>query len=290
MKYTFYPGCASEGTAVSYHHSALEVAKLLGLEMKEIEDWNCCGSTVTSSVIGQFAADVLASRNLALAEKTGPEDVVTTCSSCYAILGNVNKKFNSEHFKANANDALSKDSLSYHGGLNVRMLLDVMVSEVGLENIAAKVVKPLKGLKVAGYVGCQTVRALREFDNWENPTFLDNIIDTLGAEPVNFSHKLKCCTGAMALSSPEVTISALYPILKSAHDAGADLIVTPCPLCQMNLDAYQIKVNKVYGTNYNLPVLFFTQLMALAFGLDKKKAALEYCIVSPDKALQSLGA
>ncbi|SHE91070.1 heterodisulfide reductase subunit B [Desulforamulus putei DSM 12395] len=289
MKYTLYPGCASEGTAISYHHSALEVAKVLGLELKEIEDWNCCGATVTSSVIGQFAADVLAARNLALAEKMGQEDVVATCSSCYAILGNVNKKFSDEKFKVNANDALSKDGLSYDGKLKVRMLLDVMVSEVGLDTIASKVVKPLKGLKVAGYVGCQTVRALREFDNWENPTFLDEIIAALGAEPVPFSHKLKCCTGAMAISSADITVSALYPILKSAHEAGADLIVTPCPLCQMNLDAFQVKVNKGYGTNYNLPVLFFTQLMAVAYGLDSKKAGLDYCIVSPNNALKQFG-
>lgn len=290
MKYTYYPGCASEGTAVSYHHSALEVAKILGVEMKEIEDWNCCGSTVMSSVTGQFTADVLAARNLALAAKAGTDDVITSCSSCYAILGNVNKKFADEKFKANANDALSKDGLSYEGQLRVRMLLDVMVSDVGLEKIAEKVVKPLKGLKVAGYVGCQTVRALREFDNCENPTFLDNIIQSVGATPVNFSHKLKCCTGIMAMTSPEVTISALYPILKSAYEAGADLIVTPCPLCQMNLDAFQVKVNKAYGTNYNLPILFFTQLMALAYGLDRKKAALDYCIVSPNNALQKFGA
>ncbi|WP_003539980.1 CoB--CoM heterodisulfide reductase iron-sulfur subunit B family protein [Desulfotomaculum nigrificans] len=287
MKITLYPGCASEGTAISYTQSALEVAKKLGLEVKEIEDWNCCGSTVTSSVIGQFAADVLAARNLALAEKMGEQDVVATCSSCYAVLGNVNKKFADDKFKANANDALSKDNLSYSGKLKVRMLLDVMYSDVGLETIKSKVVKPLTGLKVAGYVGCQTVRALREFDNCENPTFLDGIISALGAEPVQFSHKLKCCTGAMALSSPEITISTVYPIIKSAHEAGADVIVTPCPLCQMNLDAYQVKVNKNFNTQYKMPVLFFTQLMALAYGLDRKAAGLDYCIVSPNEALKN---
>lgn len=286
MKYSLYPGCASEGMAVSYHHSTLEVAKVLGLQLEEIEDWNCCGATVTSSVIGQFAADVLASRNLALAEKMGQEDVVATCSSCYTILGCANKKFADEKFKQNANDALSKDNLNYDGSLRVRMLLDVMVSDLGLDAIASKVTKPLKGLKVAGYVGCQTVRSLREFDNPENPTFLDDITRALGAEPVNFSHKLKCCTGAMNMTAPDMTISSLYPILKSAQESGADLIITPCPLCQLNLDAYQIKVNKAYGTQYKMPVLFFTQLMAIAYGLDRKKAGLDYCIVSPNNALK----
>ena len=286
MKYSIYPGCSSEGTAISYHHSTLEVAKVLGLELREIEDWNCCGSTVSSSVIGQFAADVLSARNLALAEKMGTEDVVATCSSCYTNLGCVNKKFANEKFKNAANDAISKDDLSYDGKLKVRNILDVMVTDIGLEQIASKVTKPLTGLKVAGYVGCQTVRALREFDNWEQPTFLDNIVSALGAEPVNFPYKLKCCTGIMNATAPDITASAVYPILKSAQEAGADIIVTPCPLCQMNLDAYQVKVNKNFSTKYNLPVLFFTQLMAIAYGLDRKQAALDYCIVSPNNALK----
>lgn len=281
MEYTYFPGCASEGNAMANHHALLAVAEVLGIELKEIEDWNCCGATVTSSVVGEFTAQVLAARNLALAEKD-QRDVITNCSSCYAILGLANKKFQDPEFKRKANLALAEDGLKYDGTLKVRFALDMLVNDVGAEKIAAKVQKPMKGLKIAGYVGCQSVKALkREYDDPEYPTALDTVIAALGGEPVDFSHKLKCCTGIMAMTAPENTFSAVHPIIESAKKAGADAIVTPCPLCQMNLDAYQGKVNKINQTDYNLPVLFITQLMALAFGLNRKQAGLDYNIVSP---------
>lgn len=285
MKYSYYPGCASEGTALANYHAFLAVAKALGIELKEVEDWNCCGATVTSSVIGEFPAQVLAARNLAIAEKQRL-DVVTTCSSCYAILGLANQKFADQEFKEKANAALKEDGLQYSGNIKVRFVLDVLVNDVGPEKIAAAVKKPLKGLKVAGYTGCQSVKALRgDYDDPEYPTALNKIIAALGAEPVEFENSNKCCTGALALTAPEITIKAVHPIIEGAAKAGADLIVTPCPLCQMNLDAYQARANKEHQTNYGLPVLFITQLMAVAFGLDSKATGLNYCIVSPDKKL-----
>ncbi|MBM7856136.1 heterodisulfide reductase subunit B [Desulfohalotomaculum tongense] len=289
MKYNYFPGCASEGTALANYHAFLAVAKKLGIELNEIEDWNCCGATVTSSVIGEFPAQVLAARNLALAEKQQRDtDIVTTCSSCYAILGLTNNKFADEEFKKKANEALKEDELEYTGNLNVRFLLDVLVNDIGVEKIEAAAEKPLKGLKVAGYVGCQSVKALRgHYDDPEYPESLDKIIRALGAEAVEFENSNKCCTGALALTAPEITVSAVHPIIDGAAKAGADLIVTPCPLCQMNLDAYQAKANKQFQTNNNLPVLFITQLMALAFGLSRKEAGLDYCIVSPYQKLSN---
>ncbi|MTI81436.1 MAG: disulfide reductase [Firmicutes bacterium] len=289
MKYNYYPGCASEGTALANYHAFLAVADKLGIELNEIEDWNCCGATVTSSVVGEFPAQVLAARNLALAEKQLPDhDIVTTCSSCYAILGLANKKFTEEEFNQNANEALKEDELQYSGSLNVRFLLDILANDVGPEKIKATVQKPLEGLKVAGYVGCQSVKALRnDYDDPEYPQAMDNVIRALGGEPVEFENSNKCCTGALALSAPDITLSAVHPIIDGAAKANADIIVTPCPLCQMNLDAYQAKANKKYQTNNTLPVLFITQLMALAFGLDKKTAGLDYCIVSPYNKLSN---
>ncbi|WP_031513376.1 CoB--CoM heterodisulfide reductase iron-sulfur subunit B family protein [Desulfofalx alkaliphila] len=285
MKYSFYPGCASEGNAIAYYKTTKAVAEKLGIELKEIEDWNCCGATVTSSVIGEFAAQVLAARNLALAEKQ-QLDVLATCSSCYAILGLANKKFADSKYKEKANIALKEDGLQYDGSLRVRFILDVLVNDVGVDKIAAAVKKPLNGLKVAGYVGCQSVKALRgEYDDPEYPTALDNIITALGGQPVAFENSNKCCTGSLALTAPEITITAVHPILDGAAKAGADIVVTPCPLCQMNLDAYQARANKQFQANYTLPVLFLSQLMALAMGMDKKQACLEYCIVSPYQKL-----
>lgn len=289
MKYSYYPGCASEGTAVSYHNATLAVAKVLGMELKEIEDWNCCGATVTSSVIGEFPAQVLAARNLALAEKQ-QMDVMASCSSCYAILGLANKKFADPKYKEKANIALKEDNLEYNGSLRVRFILDILANDVGVEKISAAVKKPLNGLKVAGYVGCQSVKALRgDYDDPEYPTALNNIITALGGVPVEFENSNKCCTGALALTAPDITISAVHPIIGGAAKAGADIIVTPCPLCQMNLDAYQAKANKQFQSNYQLPVLFVSQLMALAMGLSKKEAGLEYCIVDPFKKLANWG-
>ncbi len=285
MKYSYYPGCASEGTALANYHAFLAVAKALGIELKEIDDWNCCGATVMSSAIGEFPAQVLAARNLALAEKQ-QLDVVTTCSSCYAILGLTNQKFRDEKFKEKANIALKEDGLQYNGSLKVRFVLDILANDVGPERIAAAVKKPLKGLKVAAFTGCQSVRALpREYDDPEYPTAMAKIISALGATPVDFENSEKCCTGSMALTAPEIATKAVHPIIEGAAKAGADIIATPCPLCQMNLDAYQARANKEFKTNHHMPVLFITQLLALAFGLDKKDVGLNYCIVSPQKKL-----
>jgi len=285
MKYSYYPGCASEGNAIADHHALMAVTKELGIEFEEIEDWNCCGATVTSGAIGKFPAEVLAARNLALAEKK-QQDVVASCSSCYAVLGMTNQKFQDEDYKAKANIALKEGGLEYNGTLRVRMVLDVLVNDVGVEKIKSTVKKPLNGLKVACYIGCQSVKAIpNDYDDPEYPDSLERIVTALGAESVDFDWKMKCCTAAMALTDPDVTASTIGKIIESAKEAGTDIMVTPCPLCQMNLDAYQDRANKLLNKNLDVPVLFITQLMAVAFGLDSSKIGLSYCIVPPHKKL-----
>lgn len=283
MKYSYYPGCASEGNALANYYAFLAIAKVLGIEFDEIDDWNCCGATVVSGVIGGFPAQVLAARNMALAKN----DVITTCSSCYTTLGLANKQFSDEGFKAKANIALQEDNLQYDGNLRVRFILDILINDVGIDKITAAVKKPLKDLKVAGYVGCQSVRALpRDYDDPEHPTAMNKIIAALGAEPVEFENSSKCCTGSLALSGPDITMTAVHPIIEGAANAGADIIVTPCPLCQMNLDVYQGKSNKKFGTNHKIPVLFITQLIALAFGLEND-LGLKYNVVDAKQKLAS---
>lgn len=281
MKYSYYPGCASEGNALANHYAFLAIAKVLNMEIEEIEDWNCCGATVVSSVVGDFPAQVLAARNLALAKN----DLITNCSSCYTTLGLTNKKFDDVKYKEKANIALKEDDLSYGGNLRVRFLLDVLVNDVGVEKIAQAVKNPLKGLKIASYEGCQSLKSLpKEYDDPEYPTAMKKIIKAIGAEPVEYASRSKCCTGSLALSGPEITMSAVHPIIEDAVKAGADIIVTPCPLCQMNLDVYQAKANKMFGTNNVIPILFTTQLLALAFGLNEH-LGLNYCVVPPHKKL-----
>ncbi|MCL6638339.1 MAG: CoB--CoM heterodisulfide reductase iron-sulfur subunit B family protein [Firmicutes bacterium] len=288
MRYSFYPGCSMEGPAVPYLKSIEAVAEALGMELKEIEDWNCCGATMASGVVGDYTQQVVTARNLALAEKEGL-DIVVGCSSCYMNLANTNKRFKEDgHFKKMANEALAAGGLTYKGTLRVRQILDVMVNDVGLDKIRARVKRPLTGLKVAGYVGCQTVRSIPwEYDDPENPVFLDRIIEALGATPVPFPMKARCCGSSQASVAPEIVVSYGKKILDSAKAGGADLIVTPCPMCQLNLDAYQSQIDKTYSTKYSMPILFFTQLMAVAFNLPAPAVGMNYLIVPAGKALSA---
>lgn len=291
MRYSFYPGCSMEGAGIPYLKSIEAVSEALGMEIEEIQDWNCCGATMASGVVGDYTQQVITARNLALVEPKGL-DILVGCSSCYMNLANTNKRFKEDkHFKEMANEALAAGGLKYNGTLRVRQILDVMVNDVGLDKIRARVKRPLTGLKVAGYVGCQTVRSIPwEFDDPENPVFLDKIIDALGATPVPFPMKARCCGSSQASVAPEIVVSYSKNILDSAVAGGAHLIVTPCPMCQLNLDAYQAQLNKAYNTNFSMPVLFFTQLMSLAFDLPPEAAGLKHNIVPPFHALSRYGA
>ena len=286
MRYSFYPGCSMEGPAKPYLKSIEAVGEALGMEIEEIQDWNCCGATIASGVVGDYTQQVIAARNLALAEAKG-NDILVGCSSCYMSLAVTNKRFQKDkHFAQMANEALAAGGLKYNGTIRVRQFLEALINDIGLEKIKARVKKPLAGLKVAGYVGCQTVRALPwEFDDPENPVFLDKLIEALGATAVPFPMKARCCGSSQAVTAPEVVLSYGKNILNSASDGGAQLIVTPCPMCQLNLEAYQGQVNKTYQTNFNLPVLFFTQLMSIAFDLGSPAAGLNFMIVPAAKAL-----
>ena len=286
MRYSFYPGCSMEGAAKPYLKSIEAVGEALDMQIEEIQDWNCCGATIASGVVGDYTQQVIAARNLALAEAKG-NDILVGCSSCYLSLATTNKRFKEDkHFAQMANEALAAGGLKYNGTIRVRQFLEALINDIGLEKIKARVKKPLAGLKVAGYVGCQTVRALPwEFDDPENPVFLDKLIEALGATAVPFPMKARCCGSSQAVAAPEVVLSYGKNILNSASTGGAQLIVTPCPMCQLNLEAYQGQVNKTYQTNFNLPVLFFTQLMSIAFDLGSSAAGLNFLIVPAEKAL-----
>ena len=290
MKYSFYPGCSMEATAVPCLKSFEAVAHALGMELKEIPDWNCCGATVASGVIGDYPAQVMSSRNLALAEPQG-SDIIVPCSSCYMNLAITNRKFKEDgHFRKLANEALASVGLKYGGSLNIRQIIDVMVNDVGLDTIKSKVKKPLTGLRVAGYVGCQTPRVFPwEFDDPEQPVFFDKIIEALGATPVKFPVKARCCGSSHSVAQPEITADSCYNIITSALDDQAHLIAAVCPMCQLNLDAYQRLVKERHKLNTSMPVLFVTQLMAIAFDLPPDAWALKHNIVSPFTALAKFG-
>jgi heterodisulfide reductase subunit B len=281
--YSYYPGCSAEATAIPLGISVPPVAKALDIDLAELEDWNCCGSTPYGST-NKLEAGAMAARNLALAEKTGL-DLVTPCSNCYVVLASLNENLKElPPFREKVNKALGAADLTYGGGVKVRHLAEVLYTDITPEGISSKVTKPLKGLKVAAYYGCQLVRP-NGFDDPESPHSLDELVASLGADAVPWEMKARCCGSSLVMSEPDVALGLINKLLKNAQAHGAQCLVTPCPLCQINLDAYQSQVNSKFKTSYNLPVLFVTQLIGVALGIPAKELALDKNIVSPMRVL-----
>lgn len=273
MKYAYFPGCSLKGLGRAYEESLLPVMERLGVELVELDDWNCCGATAYMSV-DERKACILAARNLALAEKTGIHDLVTPCSACYLVL-NKTKHYlkDSPEIRTSVQHALETAGLKYSGEIPVRHPLDILVHDVGLDVIREKVVRPLTGLKVAPYYGCQVVRPYATFDDAWNPTTMDRLLATLGAEVVPYPLKTKCCGGSLTGTLPDTGLRLTYILLKEALRRGADVIATICPLCQFNLDAYHDQLARQWGP-VPVPTVYFTQLMGLAFGLPESQLGL----------------
>jgi len=284
--YTYFPGCScsSEGGAKAYNISMQAVCKVLEVELRELDDWNCCGSTPSSSV-DELGAFCLAARDLALAEKAGL-DMVTPCSACYVIFNRTNTCLKDyPNLRTKVDEALSAGGLKYNGTIRVRHTLDILTTDISPDALKTKVKRPLNGLKVAPYYGCQVVRPGFGFDHPETPESLDRLITNLGGEATPFPLKTQCCGGSLIISEEELALNLTRKLLESAASNGAECIITACPLCQTNLDAYQSRVNKKFKTNYRLPVLFFTQLMGVAFGVDGEALALKKNIVPSEEVL-----
>jgi len=296
-KYTFYPGCSSEGSGMHLDRSTRAIAPKLGIELEELNDWNCCGASVGHLEGGNLGQAALSGRNLAQAQAQGPQDVVTACAACYLNTHHTNEDIREdESFKAEVNEALGAAGKSYDGSLHVRHMCEVLVNDVGMDKIKEQVTNPLTGLKVAGYVGCQTVRPFAgterggNYDEYDDPQFLDDFIEATGAEAVEFKNKTSCCGGAVSVIDPDKTVHLMKRILEEAKAMEADVIATPCPLCQTNVEIYQKNVNDKFGTDFNIPVVFHSQLMAVAFGLDQiKDAALDQNIIKADVVTEKAG-
>lgn len=286
MKYAYYPGCSLHTVNNNYDKSCRAVFNALNCELVELEDWNCCGATIYMS-IKEITALAVAARNLALAERIG-YDIVTPCSSCYTILNKANKylKSNNEVFDK-VNLCLKEAGLSYNGTVRVRHPLDILVNDIGIEIIKLNVKIPLNGLRIANYYGCQIVRPEKGFDDRENPMSMENLFENIGAEDVYFPYKLRCCGGMLMTTYQSSSLNLTKEILECAQENGADCIATTCPLCQMNLEGYQNKINRIYSTTYKIPILFFTQILGVALGIDVGELGLEQNFYKCDK-LESL--
>lgn len=265
MKYSYFPGCSLKGLGRAYEESLLPIMKHLGVELQELPDWNCCGATAYMAV-DEAKACVLAARNLALAEKSG-QQMMAPCAACYLVL-NKTKHYLQDYpkMRARIDLALAEVGLAYTRDTPVRHPLDILLNDVGLEAIKMKVSRPLEGLKVVPYYGCQIVRPYSTFDDQYNPTSMDRLLEALGATVLRYPLKTKCCGGSLTGTVPEAGIRMVYILLNEAKKRGADCIATVCPLCQFNLDAYHAQVAAEYGP-VAMPTVYFTQLMGLAFGL-----------------------
>ncbi len=294
MKYSYYPGCSLEHNAIAYHESAMAVASRLGVQFAEIDDWNCCGATEYISV-HLLPAYALVARNLAMAARqTGTnKEIVAPCSACFLNLSKVDRYMgDSPELAANVNTALAEGNLSYTpGDVRVRHLLDIITRDVGYDAVQEKVTKPLQGLRVAPYYGCVVVRPgfQEQIDDPEYPTSMDKLMTVLGATVVDFPLKAHCCGGHMTQVSQDVALEMIRRLLKNASDYKADVIVTLCPMCQLNLDAYQESVNKHFKTDYEIPILYFTQLVGLSMGLKPEEVGIGKEFIDARPALAKIG-
>ena len=279
MEYLYYPGCSLEAAGKPYDESLRSVFRALGIPLEELRDWNCCGATMYMSVDESISLAISA-RNLALAEQNGCRDLIAPCSACYTVLLKTNRFLrDSPRLKEKVGRLLGQAGLHYNLTVSVRHPLDVLVNDVGIEVIALAAKRSLDGLPFAPYYGCQIVRPERGFDDREFPAAMDRLFERLGGKAIYFPLKTRCCGGMLMTTFTDVALELVRELLQCAAENGASCILTTCPMCQVNLEAYQKRLNKTHGTALRVPVLFFTQLLGLALGCSEKELGMERNLV-----------
>lgn len=281
MNYIYYPGCSLEATALEYNLSTQATMGALGAELTELKDWTCCGASAAEAT-SYLLSMVLAARNLALAEKMDSDaDIMIPCSACYLNLRKVE-----DHVKQDKklldkiNEALKEEGLEYKGGVRVRHLVDVLVNDFDPESIEPLVKNQLTGLRVATYYGCQALRPYVVYDDPEQPRSLEPLLLAVGARVHPWEMGAKCCGAALMTTKKDVALELTGTILKAAQ--GADCIVTICPMCEMNLEAFQESISKTRGEDLRIPVLYLPQLIGLALGLSSEEIKLEMNLAMTD--------
>jgi heterodisulfide reductase subunit B len=282
-----------EKSAIPYLKSLEAIEEKLSMELVELEDWNCCGATEYSAV-SRTASHALVGRNLAIAEEmsNGTNTLMAPCSACYLNLSKTNHYMEEDgDFGERINTALAAGDMKYTpGSVDVRHALDIIYNDIGLDKIKENVEKPLKGLRLAAYYGCMIVRPDLEnkYDNPEYPNVLEELLEALGAEVIDFPMKTHCCSGHMTQISGETAYELIRRLVYGATRYEADMLVTLCPMCQLNIDAYQGEANRFFNTDYEMPILYFTQLIGLAFGISPKELGIGQEFVDPRPALAKL--
>ena len=286
MKYAYFPGCSLESTAWDFDRSTRAVCRALDIELEDIPDWVCCGSTPAHASNAALAV-ALPVLNLQKARLLG-HPVMAACASCYARLRTANYKVRSDPAERQRAEQITGQP--YDGTVAVHHVLDVLVNDFGLERIRAKVRRPLSGLRVACYYGCLLTRPpeIVAFDDPEHPSFMDDLLAAAGAEPVAWPYQTECCGAGLSLTSSNVVSRLGHKLIAMAQQAGARCIAVACPLCQVNLDLRQADARKAHGPLPEMPVLYATQLLGLALGLSADELGLHAATVSAAELVSAL--
>jgi heterodisulfide reductase subunit B len=285
VKYAFFPGCSLESTAWDFDKSTRAICGALAIELVDIPDWVCCGSTPAHASNASLAV-ALPVLNLQKARAAGFSEVLTACASCYARLRTANHKV--AHDPGERERAQRITEKPYDGAVKVRHILDVLVNDLGIREIRKRIRTPLKDLRVASYYGCLLSRPpeIVAFDDAEHPTCMDDLVKAAGAQAVDWPFKTECCGASLSISKTGVVNRLGYRLLSMAHRAGAECLVVACPLCQLNLDFRQPDAKKG-GQGVatpcpipDMPVLYITQLLGLALGLPPNALGLDALTIS----------
>ena len=287
MKYALYTGCVAKGAGRELLVSSQRACEKLGIELVEMTDAACCGAGVISED-NPMVADILNARTFALAEAQGL-DIMNICTTCQGVHRKAQRKLEADpEYLAKVNAELSKDTgREYKGTVKVKHFYEVLIQDVGLDELRKKVVKPLAGLKVGAFYGCYATRPpeVNDLEDPDDPDELERIIEVLGATPVKYDERLKCCGFPIAMMNKDNSLQLSGNAIAGAKAAGVEAMVTPCPLCHLNLDAYQPEIESRMGKKLRLPILHIPQLVALALGVPKDSLRLKSHIVRPTGAL-----
>lgn len=292
LRYAYFPGCVAQGACKELHIATTAISEVLGIELIELKKAGCCGSG-TYKEDSQLLEDTINARNIALAESLNLP-LLTHCSTCQGVIGHVDERLkeakeNNPDYLTQVNGFLEKEHCSpYQGTTEVKHLLWALIGDYGLEALKAKVVKPLTGLKCASFYGCYLLRAQKHlpFDNPFNPQSLEKVFIALGATPVYYDGRIKCCGWPLSSYATSRSFQMAGNNLLDAINEGADCIVTPCPLCHLNLDSRQPEIAKMLNVSLNLPILHLPQLIGLALGIEPTKLGLNHHVVSTSKIAQ----
>lgn len=280
MEIGYFPGCSLHSTAQEFDMSVKAVCDILDVHLKEIPDWNCCGASAAHETSEELGL-ALPYLDLIKAESARFKMVLSPCPSCFSNLSRTHEKLvDDKALRDRLKDVT--DGKVYEGTISNKHVLDFFMDEVGIDTIREKVKKPLEGLKVACYYGCLTRLPGVSMDSIEHPMMMDQIIEALGAEVVDWSHKTECCGASLSITKTDIALRLGREILDAAHRSGAECISVVCPLCQSNLDVRQAGINSMYKTSFSIPVVYLTQLMGVAFGAPASQLGFDKHIVTPD--------